>query len=165
MKVAFFYLVLFPSLLFSQSYLNVHYSDGTTQNTSLGTLTKITFDQNSGQVSFYCTDIGIVSKSLSTIQKFTFDNSGSGGLLPVELSSFTGSANGQSVSLTWVTLTEKNSNKFEIQRRLTTTEWEAIGFVKAAVLSNSPRYYSATPGAARVLPKVAHTGCSCPPRY
>jgi hypothetical protein len=60
---------------------------------------------------------------------------------PVELSSFTSNVNGRNVSLAWVTKTEKNSNKFDIERN-SNGVWASIGSVKAAVLSNSPKQYS-----------------------
>jgi hypothetical protein len=62
------------------------------------------------------------------------------GVLPVELSSFTSNINGRDVSLNWETKTEKNSDKFEIER-LTNQTWENIGSVQASVLSNSPKKY------------------------
>jgi Secretion system C-terminal sorting domain len=64
--------------------------------------------------------------------------------LPVELSSFTSSVNGRNVSLNWETMTEKNSDKFVIEREAIGANWESIGSVKAAVLSNSPKQYSFT---------------------
>ena len=68
---------------------------------------------------------------------------GVAGALPVELSSFVSNANGRVISLNWETKTEKNSNKFEIERSLSTeSKWEVIGSVKAADLSNSPKDYS-----------------------
>src|ERR1035437_7052617 len=63
--------------------------------------------------------------------------------LPVELSSFTSNTNGRNVQLSWSTKTEKNSDKFVIERKASDT-WESIGSVKAAVLSNSPKQYSFT---------------------
>jgi uncharacterized protein (TIGR02145 family) len=63
---------------------------------------------------------------------------------PVELSSFTSNANGRNVNLIWETQTEKNSDKFNIERKTTGTDWGLIGSVKAAVLSNSPKKYSFT---------------------
>jgi hypothetical protein len=62
--------------------------------------------------------------------------------LPVELSSFTTCVNGRDVLLNWETKTEKNSNKFEIERALNNLAWVNIGSVKAHVLSNSPKQYS-----------------------
>jgi hypothetical protein len=69
----------------------------------------------------------------------TFD-----GPLPVELSSFTSNTNGRNIQLNWETKTEKNSDKFVIERKASGTNWESIGSVKAAVLSNSPKNYSYT---------------------
>jgi hypothetical protein len=63
--------------------------------------------------------------------------------LPVELSSFTASNNGRTIQLNWGTKTEKNSNKFDIERSLVgNLNWAVVGSVKAAVLSNSPKQYS-----------------------
>jgi hypothetical protein len=65
--------------------------------------------------------------------------------LPVELSSFASAAQGRTVVLNWSTKTEKNSDRFEIERSLVTnTTWSTIGTVKASVLSNSPKNYSYT---------------------
>ena len=62
--------------------------------------------------------------------------------LPVELSSFTSITNGRNIQLNWETKTEKNSDKFVIERKTIGASWEAMGSVKAAVLSNSPKNYS-----------------------
>jgi hypothetical protein len=62
--------------------------------------------------------------------------------LPVELSSFTCTMNGRDIQLNWGTKTEKNSDKFVIERKTIGASWEAMGSVKAAVLSNSPKNYS-----------------------
>ena len=66
--------------------------------------------------------------------------------LPVELSSFTSSVSGRNVQLNWETKTEKNSNKFNIEKMNSAigANWESIGSVKAAVLSNSPKNYTYT---------------------
>jgi hypothetical protein len=64
------------------------------------------------------------------------------GLLPVELFSFTSNVSGRNVCLNWETKTEKNSDRFAIEREVSSTNWESIGSVKAAVLSNSPKQYS-----------------------
>jgi hypothetical protein len=65
-------------------------------------------------------------------------------LLPVELNLFTAVADGRTIQLNWSTQTEKNSDKFNIERKSFSTNWESIGSVKAAVLSNSPKQYSFT---------------------
>ena len=46
------------------------------------------------------------------------------------------------IQLNWQTKTEKNSDKFVIERKVSGFNWESIGSVKAAVLSNSPKNYS-----------------------
>ena len=68
-----------------------------------------------------------------------------GGLLPVELSSFASAAQGRTIVLNWSTKTEKNSDRFEVERSLVTNgSWLTVGTVKASVLSNSPKSYSYT---------------------
>jgi hypothetical protein len=63
--------------------------------------------------------------------------------LPVELVSFTATANGMNTNLHWSTATEINNSGFEIQRRQT-GDWAKVGFVAGAGTSNSPRNYSYT---------------------
>jgi hypothetical protein len=47
------------------------------------------------------------------------------------------------VSINWSTQTEKNSDRFEVERTLqSSTSWSTIASVKAAGLSNSPKSYS-----------------------
>jgi hypothetical protein len=48
----------------------------------------------------------------------------------------------ENVSLAWETKTEKNSDKFVIEKQTIGANWESIGSVKAAVLSNSTKQYS-----------------------
>jgi uncharacterized protein (TIGR02145 family) len=62
--------------------------------------------------------------------------------LPVELGLLTAVADGRAVHLNWSTQTEKNSDKFNIERNTISSNWDFIGSVKAAVLSNSPKQYS-----------------------
>jgi pectin methylesterase-like acyl-CoA thioesterase len=65
--------------------------------------------------------------------------------LPVELSTFTAESNAASVLLKWSTSTEKNSYTFEVEKKqITSNTWQKIASVKAADLSNSPKYYSFT---------------------
>jgi uncharacterized protein (TIGR02145 family) len=64
--------------------------------------------------------------------------------LPVELGLLTAVDNGRTVQLNWETKTEKNSDKFNIERKTVGADWGLIGSVKAAVLSNSPKQYSYT---------------------
>ena len=68
--------------------------------------------------------------------------------LPVELTSFTGSANGRNVELVWKTATEINNSGFEIQRTpslaipLSGGGWTKIGFVDGAGTSSVAHSYS-----------------------
>ena len=65
--------------------------------------------------------------------------------LPVELSSFTAESNGRNVMLKWNTSTEKNSSSFEVEKKPASSDiWQKIASVKAADLSNSPKYYTYT---------------------
>ncbi len=68
--------------------------------------------------------------------------------LPVELSSFSVSANTNNVSLNWKTATEVNNNGFEVERKVRSQKsevsWEKIGFVEGHGNSNSPKEYSFT---------------------
>ncbi len=66
--------------------------------------------------------------------------------LPVELTSFTGSAKGSSVILNWQTATEVNNYGFSVERASTALgmKWEEIAFVQGHGNSNSPKEYSFT---------------------
>jgi hypothetical protein len=104
-------------------------------------------------LTIYGTNPGPRSVTMDQVQDMDFSGSnartyavGNTEALPVELSSFTSNANGRNVSLNWETKTEKNSDKFVIERTKTdavanTLNWESITSVKAAVLSNSPKQY------------------------
>jgi Secretion system C-terminal sorting domain len=74
----------------------------------------------------------------------TLDN---GPPLPVQLSSFTASANNNSVNLTWNTATEVNNYGFDVQRMTEgspNSDWTKVGFVAGSGNSNSPKTYSFT---------------------
>jgi hypothetical protein len=78
------------------------------------------------------------------VSDYNFDIYGSvSTAMPVELSIFTAKTNERNICLNWATQTEKNSDKFEIER-LANLTWINIGSVKASVLSNSPKKYSYT---------------------
>ena len=84
----------------------------------------------------------LVSTSpFTSFSEFAIGTSG-GDPLPVELSSFVSIPSGRTIRLTWETKTEKNSDKFVIERKAITDNWGVIGSVKASVLSNSPKQYS-----------------------
>jgi hypothetical protein len=69
--------------------------------------------------------------------------------LPVELTSFTGSANQNEADLRWSTATEVNNYGFEIERSVISNQtsdknWVKSGFVDGAGTANSPKNYSFT---------------------
>jgi hypothetical protein len=98
----------------------------------------------SGSLNYYVTDgsnnviTGVQSPIPSELDNIP---------LPVELSSFTASANQNSVNLKWQTATEVNNYGFEVERTSkvnsqTSNSWEKIGFVAGNGNSNSPKEYS-----------------------
>ncbi len=65
------------------------------------------------------------------------------GIVPVELSSFTGIAMGNSVVLNWETKTETNNHGFEVQRK-SGDEFFTIGFVNGAGTTTESHNYTFT---------------------
>jgi hypothetical protein len=67
-------------------------------------------------------------------------------MIPVELTSFTASANGNVVTLSWSTATEINNSEFEIERRIITGgisgNWNKIGFTPGFGTTTEPKEYS-----------------------
>lgn len=60
-----------------------------------------------------------------------------------ELSSFSSKAQGRTVILNWSTVTEKNSNSFEIERSFVANEsWIKVAKVMASNTSNSTKNYN-----------------------
>jgi hypothetical protein len=64
--------------------------------------------------------------------------------LPVELSSFTATANQNTVDLKWETKTEVNNSGFNVERRINERDWNTIGFVEGSGNSTLPKEYSFT---------------------
>jgi hypothetical protein len=65
-------------------------------------------------------------------------------IIPVELTSFTASSDGNSVILLWNTATELNNNGFEVQRKSLNSDWSNIGFVDGFGTTTDPKFYSFT---------------------
>jgi parallel beta-helix repeat protein len=62
--------------------------------------------------------------------------------LPVQVTSFTGAVQGNTIALDWKTATEVNSYMFEIERRTSAQlQWESIGKIPAGGTSNAPLEY------------------------
>jgi hypothetical protein len=64
--------------------------------------------------------------------------------IPVELSSYSASVNGTSVTLNWTTATESNNKGFSIERKSANSSWQEIGFVPGSGTSSEQHSYSFT---------------------
>jgi hypothetical protein len=64
--------------------------------------------------------------------------------VPVELISFTASANNDIVNLNWSTATELNNSGFEIQRKNENSDWNPIGFIKGYGTTTTQNNYNYT---------------------
>ncbi len=64
--------------------------------------------------------------------------------IPVELSSFTTSVSGNSVTLNWKTATETNNSGFAVQRKTSNSGWTNISFVNGNGTSTQTHEYSYT---------------------
>ena len=81
------------------------------------------------------------NKSQILISNVTL-TTGNNSPLPVELTRFDATAKGQSVNLAWATASEKNSDRFEIQRSATGGEYTTIGTVKGQGSTTTAHNYS-----------------------
>ncbi|MGQ9642780.1 MAG: T9SS type A sorting domain-containing protein, partial [Ignavibacterium sp.] len=63
-------------------------------------------------------------------------------IVPVELTSFIASVNGNNVSLKWNTATEVNNSGFYVERKILNGEWKSIGFVPGAGTTTENRTYN-----------------------
>jgi hypothetical protein len=63
-------------------------------------------------------------------------------MVPVELTSFTASANGKEVTLSWSTATELNNQGFEVQRKFGSNNFVTVGSVKGHGTTTSPNQYT-----------------------
>jgi hypothetical protein len=106
---------------------------GTGTGSPIGTITST--------ISF----IDLTSKTIFTLANHT----GGSNPLPVELSSFTVSNKTNTIQINWITGTEKNCSKFEIERAIVKTNgepltWITSGIVTASGTSTSMKSYSFT---------------------
>jgi hypothetical protein len=65
-------------------------------------------------------------------------------VLPVELTSFSASVTGKTITLIWNTASELNNKGFEIQRSVNSKNWDAIAFVEGRGTSSSQAEYNYT---------------------
>ena len=80
------------------------------------------------------------------------------GVIPVELTSFTGSVENGLVSLQWQTATETNNRGFEVQRKTGDYNWQTVGFVsgKGTTTQMSNYTYSDNPVGITTLTKISY---------
>lgn len=64
------------------------------------------------------------------------------GIIPVELTLFSASANANVVTLNWSTATELNNHGFEIERSADKKIWRLIGFKEGKGTTSEPQHYS-----------------------
>jgi hypothetical protein len=65
-------------------------------------------------------------------------------IIPVELTSFTASVNGNDVKLLWETASELNNSGFSVERKYSNSEFIEIGFVPGFGTTTEPKSYSFT---------------------
>jgi hypothetical protein len=63
-------------------------------------------------------------------------------MVPVELTSFTATANNKEITLNWSTATELNNQGFEVQRKFGKNDFVTIGSVKGHGTTTSPNNYT-----------------------
>lgn len=88
----------------------------------------------------------ITSELISQFSPFTFGSGQGINPLPVELMAFNAKPLNDIVELTWVTASEKNNDRFEIQRSTDGEEFETIGQVNGAGNSLAQLNYEYTDG-------------------
>ena len=102
---------------------------------------------NASDIYYYISATSATGKRLtkpmtapSGYYKFYVDD-----IVPVELVSFNGSVDGNSVILNWITSSEVNNSGFEIERSLGksgTGDWLSLGFVEGNGTTTEINYYS-----------------------
>jgi pectate lyase len=85
-------------------------------------------------------DIPQIVPALAGSGKYDFSNPNY--IIPVELVSFTASANGTNALLQWITATELNNHGFEIERIDRISGWTNIAFIPGEGTSTERREYS-----------------------
>lgn len=86
----------------------------------------------------------LTASGLTTFSDFGVGGDSSQNPLPVELSSFVSTANGNNVTLDWSTATETNNSGFDIERSSVNEQWSRIGNVSGMGTTSSSNSYSFT---------------------
>jgi len=147
MKSFTIFLFVFSIQLYSQSYLNIHYTDDSYKYAAFSSIQKITFVAGGDQLIVLLTDESSTTDDLSTVAEITYDDEPMGEPLPVELTSFIAELKGNIVTLFWTTETEVANYGFDVERKTQDAKqenrkWKKIGFIEGHGNSNSPKKYS-----------------------
>ncbi len=84
------------------------------------------------------------TSGVSLIDGLYVDQAWNNSVLPVELNSFTSSANGRDVTLNWTTTSETNNSAFEIERSAQSGVWANVGNVAGSGTTTASQSYSFT---------------------
>lgn len=82
---------------------------------------------------------GFTATGISNFSPIVLVNSG--GILPIELISFTGKCEGNAIQIKWTTASELNNDYFTIEKSSDAINWESIGTMKGAGNSNQIMNY------------------------
>jgi Secretion system C-terminal sorting domain/Metallo-peptidase family M12 len=82
------------------------------------------------------------SVTMSTVNKNCYTTAAGCMILPIELTTFTGSFSQNKNNLTWATASEKNNKGFQIERSYDATHWLSIGYVKGIGNSETQKTYN-----------------------
>ncbi len=85
---------------------------------------------------------GLDTTSAFTVGTSAYIHKNSLFLVPVELTSFTSSVSGNTVTLHWTTATEKNNQGFEVERKTQTGNFDQIAFVQGNGTTTNISSYS-----------------------
>ena len=106
-------------------------NDGNHFNDSINALPNMVVSQEIADAIHYASD------HIPLFATFQFDQT-----VPVELSSFSASAEGNRITLNWVTASELNNYGFEILRSIDVNRWEKIAFIEGYGTTNLAHQYS-----------------------
>jgi len=100
------------------------------------------FSQISGQWHPYIFDFDIIGTNIFAGTESGVWRRPLAEMVPVELTSFTASASGKEVTLSWSTATELNNQGFEVQRKFGSNDFVTVGSIKGHGTTTSPNHYS-----------------------
>jgi hypothetical protein len=106
------------------------------------------FDISNKQVFLYLWNTGLPynpTKIVNAMYQFNPQHTGiyvDPSIIPVELESFTATANDKKINLNWVTATELNNSGFEIEKSTDNLIWNKIGFINGKGTTTEKSYYS-----------------------